>query len=87
MDLKFLKDDEKEIFAELLEHDGLKPLMRLLDAQAAAFEREVLSFDLKVGLEDELIIRKARAEGARRLYTKFLVEVERARQIMLNDPS
>jgi hypothetical protein len=85
VDSKFLNEDEKMVLAELLTQPGLKPLFKILEAQVALLEREVLTFDLHPGHEADLVIRKARAEGARRVANKFTVEVERLRVSLEND--
>ena len=85
VDNKFLNEDEKMVLAELLTQPGLKPLFKILEAQVALLEREVIAMDLKPGAESELYARKARAEGARRVANKFTVEVERLRVSLEND--
>lgn len=74
-------EDEKHDLKELVGHEGLKPLMRILEALAASAEKELLSKDLKAGSAEEFIILKGRAEGARRLSGKFLAEIERLKSL------
>lgn len=87
METKLLNSDEKEALAEIIDQDGIKCLLKILEAQVANFEKDVLSVDIKPGREQELVVAKARSEGARRLANKFSVEIVRLRQILLNEQS
>lgn len=63
-----MRIEDKEDLIDILDSDGLKVVLREIDAIVQAEERSVVSFVISDSNSiNELLIRKARAEGARRL--------------------
>lgn len=80
--ISFLKSvgvDEREDLEELLNADGLRPLLRWLEAHRENLVRDVLSYDLSNGNDRELALQKARLEGADKLIKSFNLSVQKAK--------
>lgn len=67
-----LKGDKKQAVIGLLEHPGFRPLLEYLDEHVVDQEKQLLSMQLTPENEREVILSKARAQGARRLITNFI---------------
>ena len=65
-----LTEEQKENLAELLEHDGVSALLLDLEQLLESFDADVLKcvLDNTPGSAQELVLRKSRADGARRFY-------------------
>lgn len=72
-----LSQDQYEALAELLENkDGINALFAILEAGVQRLEKDVVGVPLSPETEKEIIYRKARAEGARRVQTELLAAVK-----------
>jgi hypothetical protein len=61
--------EDKNLLMDVLAHEGLKPLLAVLDAEAESIEYELLSANSTD--ERELVRLKSRADGARKLQDCF----------------
>jgi hypothetical protein len=61
-----LNQEERELLAEFLRHEGWGALLKVVDALCADQDNSVLKYSLSDGPEG-LVIAKARTEGARTL--------------------
>lgn len=68
--------EEKEYLAELLESQGMGPLMKELEALAESQARAMLKLDMSTCSEGELVRLKCRHEGAHKLLSDFKRRVE-----------
>lgn len=66
--LNKLSAEALDALRDLLKHEGVKALLFEIDNLTLNIEQDVLKLYLDGSNEKELLIRKARAEGARRLY-------------------
>ena len=72
-----LSQDQNEALLELLElSDGVSALMFVVENLVREQERDLLSLPLSKDTEQELIYRKGRAEGARKLYVSLLLALK-----------
>jgi hypothetical protein len=62
-----LNIEEKELLQEFVKTDYYSVILKELDIVASSIEADVLKLSLDNGSEKELYLKKARAEGARRL--------------------
>lgn len=69
-----------EDLKEILIHDGFKVLMKQISDMVESQERAVLALELTNQNQLELVIKKARAEGARRLQTELIRRLEQVKQ-------
>jgi hypothetical protein len=60
--------DEQELAKDALDSDSWPVILKLIEDMAKRFESKVMSYNLSEG-PDGLVIEKARAEGARALFT------------------
>lgn len=68
-----LTQDQHEALAELLENkDGMNVMFLMLESVVQRLERDVVAVPLSEATEKDVIYRKARAEGARRVQTELL---------------
>lgn len=70
-----LSQDQNEALAEV-DPDGIRAIMAVVESRVEVMERDVLSLPLTKDSEVELIYRKARAEGARKLYNMALLALK-----------
>lgn len=61
---------------DLAQHPGWSALARLQEACAASLEADVLKCDLSAISDRDLVVRKARAEGARRILASIKSHME-----------
>lgn len=62
-----LNIDEKDLFREILAHEGWPVLMKVIRERLDVQTRRVLDFDLNNRTFEELGLEKARLEGAKNL--------------------
>lgn len=65
--MKKLSLEESEDLRDLVSHDGIKPLLSLIDSFVHDFETDVLKHPLDPNSAQELLFKKARLEGAGKL--------------------
>jgi len=63
-----LSTEEKEALGALLSHDGLKVLLKVMEALARSQAEGLLTYDLDGGSERGLALLKAQSDGARKLH-------------------
>lgn len=63
-----LNQEDREALAELRQGEGIKPLLMEIENRVLVLEKEVLNVNLDGTNNHELIARKLRAEGARKLF-------------------
>lgn len=68
---KNLSQDGRDQILELMDMPGWQLILEQLEACVEVRERDVLSLDLSNSNSNELVIRKARAEGARQAVADF----------------
>lgn len=67
-----LNQDQVESLAELREFDGVKALLQEMMNCVEAIEKDVLSVVMTGSNDAELVHRKLKAEGARKLYNDLV---------------
>lgn len=78
---KLLSLDDEDNIKDLLQHPGFEPMLRVLTACIEARERDVLKLDLTSPTSiHELLLRKARAEGASLAAADFKRRLTKVRQ-------
>jgi hypothetical protein len=82
---RLLNEDERSALGETMESEGYKVVLKLIELCVANVESQIHAMRLQPGAENELILRKARAEGAREAMNKFMVTVEQHRAEIAND--
>lgn len=75
--IKKLSLDEREQVQEILDHETMPALLKLIEEVVKDMEQDVIRRHLDEGV-DKLVHTKLRAEGARKLLT-VLLEVKKAR--------
>lgn len=72
-----LTQEQHEALSDLLENkEGIRVLVSLLDAIVADVEKDVITMPLTVDTEADLVHKKARAEGARKVLTSLLLTLK-----------
>jgi len=66
-----LSFEEKEALISFADSSALQPLLKLLDQLVEAAQVDVVKLNLDGSTDRDLLIRKARAEGAARLATSL----------------
>jgi hypothetical protein len=74
-----LNEEELSNLQSLLDHEGYKPLLKVLNSQVELQEKEVLIMRLEKDSLEQMAYAKSRAEGAKKFVTavvKYLTNVK-----------
>lgn len=74
-----MRSDVKEDLQDLIQHYGYEAMIACLEDCVSNIEMDVLKFNLDSNNSNELVIRKARAEGARLSANAFKRRLESLR--------
>jgi len=74
--MALLKEDEKMILSGM-DDEQLRACARVLEVMAVAQEKDVIALRVTPELASELVQRKCRAEGARKIAGSFLDTIKR----------
>lgn len=67
-----LTQDQTELLMEI-EPDQMRAVMAVIGSIVEDVERDVLTLNLTKDTESELVYRKAKSEGARKVYTSAML--------------
>jgi hypothetical protein len=73
--MAMMRATDKEALLDTIQTEGWPVTLKLLDDLVQSFESEVLSHDLNNPNVTELVIKKARAEGAKRLVARLKTQL------------
>lgn len=71
-----LNSEQRQDLREVLDHEGIKALLVLAESLVEDQERQVLTRILTQETEKDIVYGKARAEGARKLFTLLKGELQ-----------
>lgn len=79
MKKKTLNDSKMEDLKDIVDHEGVKVIIDILEIAVAGLEKDVLTCDLNTQSFSNIALKLAQVQGAKKLINKLIAELTRVR--------